>query len=334
MQRFRHGRVLFAGDAAHVVSPFGARGANSGFQDADNLVWKLRLVLDGSRAGAATRQLRRRANRRGRREHPAFDPRDRFHHAEEPRCRARFAMRCSLSPSITRSRGSWSTAAGCRCRTCIAIRRSTRPIAMPARISPARWCPAPPRPMLRSRAPTRPGSSTISHDGFTLLAFGDAVPVEAAEVARARPDPMPGRAGRRAGSPRGRIAVRDSNGLLRGALRRQTRDVLPSAARPARLRALAALRSGRRARRDSPRDVQRPRICTMSTLNTEPNLAAPDDFYEDLIALHRDLSESESALVNAKLDPAPRQSHRRSRSACRGDGRGARGRRAAAEAHQ
>ena len=47
MQRFRHGRVLFAGDAAHVVSPFGARGANGGFQDADNLVWKLRLVLEG-----------------------------------------------------------------------------------------------------------------------------------------------------------------------------------------------------------------------------------------------------------------------------------------------
>ena len=39
----------------------------------------------------------------------------------------------------------------------------------------------------------------------------------------------------------------------------------------------------------------------MATLNTEPNLAAPDDFYEDLIALHRGLSEAESALVNAKL---------------------------------
>lgn len=39
----------------------------------------------------------------------------------------------------------------------------------------------------------------------------------------------------------------------------------------------------------------------MATLNTEPNMAAPDDFYEDLIALHRDLSEKESALVNAKL---------------------------------
>ena len=47
LQRFRHGRVLFAGDAAHGVSPFGARGANSGVQDADNLAWKLDLVLAG-----------------------------------------------------------------------------------------------------------------------------------------------------------------------------------------------------------------------------------------------------------------------------------------------
>ena len=44
---FRAGRVLFAGDAAHQVSPFGARGANTGVQDIDNLIWKLRLVLDG-----------------------------------------------------------------------------------------------------------------------------------------------------------------------------------------------------------------------------------------------------------------------------------------------
>ncbi|VWB34887.1 FAD-dependent oxidoreductase [Burkholderia aenigmatica] len=47
MESFRHGRVLFAGDSAHGVSPFGARGANSGVQDADNLAWKLKLVLDG-----------------------------------------------------------------------------------------------------------------------------------------------------------------------------------------------------------------------------------------------------------------------------------------------
>ncbi len=47
MQRFRHGRVLFCGDAAHLVSPFGARGANSGVQDADNLGWKLDVVVRG-----------------------------------------------------------------------------------------------------------------------------------------------------------------------------------------------------------------------------------------------------------------------------------------------
>ena len=48
MARFRHNRVIFAGDAAHQVSPFGARGANSGIQDSDNLCWKLKLVLDGT----------------------------------------------------------------------------------------------------------------------------------------------------------------------------------------------------------------------------------------------------------------------------------------------
>jgi 3-(3-hydroxy-phenyl)propionate hydroxylase len=47
MARFRHGRLLFVGDAAHQVSPFGARGANSGIQDADNLAWKLDLVMRG-----------------------------------------------------------------------------------------------------------------------------------------------------------------------------------------------------------------------------------------------------------------------------------------------
>ena len=48
MKRFVHGRVIFAGDAAHLVSPFGARGANGGIQDVDNLAWKLALVLEGA----------------------------------------------------------------------------------------------------------------------------------------------------------------------------------------------------------------------------------------------------------------------------------------------
>jgi 3-(3-hydroxy-phenyl)propionate hydroxylase len=47
LARFRHRRVIFLGDAAHQVSPFGARGFNGGIQDADNLAWKLAWVLAG-----------------------------------------------------------------------------------------------------------------------------------------------------------------------------------------------------------------------------------------------------------------------------------------------
>ncbi len=47
MDTFRFNRILFAGDSAHRVSPFGARGANSGIQDTDNLAWKLDLHLRG-----------------------------------------------------------------------------------------------------------------------------------------------------------------------------------------------------------------------------------------------------------------------------------------------
>lgn len=52
LESLRVGRVFFAGDAAKVVSPFGARGGNTGIADADNLAWKLAAVLRG-RAGPA-----------------------------------------------------------------------------------------------------------------------------------------------------------------------------------------------------------------------------------------------------------------------------------------
>lgn len=47
LERFVHSRVIFVGDSAHVVSPFGARGGNGGIQDVDNLGWKLAAVLKG-----------------------------------------------------------------------------------------------------------------------------------------------------------------------------------------------------------------------------------------------------------------------------------------------
>lgn len=47
MEEYRHGPVFFAGDSAHQVSPFGARGCNGGMQDVDNLAWKLASVFHG-----------------------------------------------------------------------------------------------------------------------------------------------------------------------------------------------------------------------------------------------------------------------------------------------
>lgn len=47
MEHFVHGRVVFAGDSAHLVSPFGARGCNGGLADVANLGWKLDLILRG-----------------------------------------------------------------------------------------------------------------------------------------------------------------------------------------------------------------------------------------------------------------------------------------------
>lgn len=45
--RFRRGRLFLIGDAAHAFSPAGGRGGNSGIQDAENLAWKLALVVRG-----------------------------------------------------------------------------------------------------------------------------------------------------------------------------------------------------------------------------------------------------------------------------------------------
>jgi 3-(3-hydroxy-phenyl)propionate hydroxylase len=50
IDRMRHGRVFFMGDAAKVVSPFGARGGNTGIADAENLAWKLAAVARGHAA--------------------------------------------------------------------------------------------------------------------------------------------------------------------------------------------------------------------------------------------------------------------------------------------
>ena len=56
-ERFRDRRCFLLGDAAHVHSPAGGQGMNTGLQDAYNLGWKLALVVKGQADAALARQL-------------------------------------------------------------------------------------------------------------------------------------------------------------------------------------------------------------------------------------------------------------------------------------
>lgn len=47
-ERWRQGRIFLVGDAAHVMPPYGGFGGNTGIHDAQNLAWKLAMVLDGT----------------------------------------------------------------------------------------------------------------------------------------------------------------------------------------------------------------------------------------------------------------------------------------------
>ena len=93
LDSFVHDRVVFAGDAAHLVPIFGVRGLNSGMEDAETLAWMLAAVVNGSRRPPAAGDLlgraapRLAAERRQRREvhadHDAGLPRA-PHHARRP----------------------------------------------------------------------------------------------------------------------------------------------------------------------------------------------------------------------------------------------------------
>jgi 3-(3-hydroxy-phenyl)propionate hydroxylase len=81
LERFVHGRVIFVGDSAHVVSPSARAAAMAGYRTSDNLGWKLAAVCRARRR-AADRQLRHgTAPRRGG-EHPQLRPRHQLHDAE------------------------------------------------------------------------------------------------------------------------------------------------------------------------------------------------------------------------------------------------------------
>ena len=199
--------------------PFGARGANSGVQDADNLALEARARAARPRARRAARHLRRRARRGGRREHPQLDALDRLHHAEERRVAHVPRRGAGARASDIRSRARSSTAAACRCRRCSRDSPLNTPDDDATSRRPARWCRARRPPTRRSTARAARGCSHHLGGGFTLLAFGGAGRRGGRSRALARgADPVPRRAGRRA-QRRRRDGDRRPRRARRGALR-------------------------------------------------------------------------------------------------------------------
>ena len=212
MNQFRHGRVLFAGDAAHVVSPFGARGANSGFQDADNLVWKLKLVLDGR---APERLLDTYDAERvpAADENILYSTRATDFITPKSAVSRRFrdavlslAKNHAFARRLVNS-GRLSTPHVYRASQLFTADRAGESFA--GAMVPG--APAADAPVAGSASPWL---LDHLHDGFTLLVFGDAVPaVSAAALAR---DPVPCRVVQVGGAPAGdHVVLQDHEGLLR-----------------------------------------------------------------------------------------------------------------------
>ncbi len=296
MQKFRHGRVLFAGDAAHLVSPFGARGANSGVQDADNLVWKLELVLrgqapeslldtyDSERVAAADENILNST-----RSTDFITPKSSISRTFRDAVLA-LARRHAFARRLVNS-GRLSVpkvlADSCLNTPDGDVFAGTMVPGSPAADAPA-------------RGPC--GDWLLRHlgGGFSLLAFGDDISPDAAR--KLAEGTIACRVVQVGGAPRDdRIVIQDKDGLIAARYDAQPRNVLPDATRPARVRAVEIIRPDRGARCDRSRDRQRRKGRAMGALITDPNMAAPDDFYEDLLGLHRDLTDAQSALVNAKL---------------------------------
>jgi 3-(3-hydroxy-phenyl)propionate hydroxylase len=213
MQHFRHGRVLFAGDAAHLVSPFGARGANSGFQDTDNLVWKLALVMDGA---APERLL------------DSYDVERTAAADENIRNSTRATDFITPKSSVSRT---FRDAALALARHHPFARRlvnsgrlsvprihTESPLSTPDRPGETFACamvPGAPAADAPVGGPRTGWFLDYLHDGFTLLSFGDAVPE--ADGAALAEDPIPCRVVQVGGSGRdadGRAALIDAEGLL------------------------------------------------------------------------------------------------------------------------
>ena len=270
MDQYRHGRVFFAGDSAHQVSPFGARGCNGGMQDVDNLGWKLAAVIKGE---AGDRLL------------DTYHS-ERKHGADENILNSSRATDF-LTPKSPVSRMFRNAVLDLAEKTPFAraLVNSGR-LSLPctydgsglngadAKELPDRLRPGSPA----LDAPVEGGWLLDRLGGrFQVLAINCAAPnVEGAEVLELKTEGAP------------ELAQRYLGDAAAGGL--------SAAARPARRGALDLRQTGPDRRRDDHSDGR-----VSMALTETPNFADADGFYAELIAAHEGLEEADSHALNARL---------------------------------
>jgi len=290
LAKFVHGRTVFAGDSAHQVSPFGARGGNGGVQDADNLAWKLAAVLRGD---APTSLIE------------TYD-------AERiPATDENILHSTRATDFITPKTPAAEAYSGCGAGFGAALPLRA---ALGEQRAPV--------------APCHPGRKPAEHAGFARRGRGARHPGPrragaAGRYARlvAAPSRGAGLHGpcvRRAGGAcparrrqdglhhRDRDAGRAVGPFRAGppALRRTARRHRASAAGPACGRALRRARSGRDRRRARPRPWppgRKPATGRVMALDTRPKIADPDAIFAALVDAHAGLDEAASRRLDARL---------------------------------
>ena len=310
---FVHGRVLFAGDAAHQVSPFGARGANSGCSRTPKTSpgsWHtsscgarrpeqlLDSYHDCERCAAADENVR-------------HSTRSTDFMAPNSHQEARL-RKAVLSLAKETEFGKRMVNGG----------RLSVPSVYETPLSTAdtevwRGGPRPGASMPDAPVTAQSGESVYLTDAFvrerkrfTLLAFANGADVEA-------PDGV------------GVIRIGGEDGLAdavrpgRRALRCRARHRLSAPASRRLCRgALPAADAGRGRRRAGARHRSQLRFWLMA-LSTSSNFARPDDAFRAVVEAHRGLGDEQSADLDAALVLGPGQPHRRYRGAARGDRAGA-----------
>ena len=275
---FRLGRVFFIGDAAHVVSPFGARGGNSGIQDAYNLGWKLALVTKRRRAAAAPRHLQRRTAAGGETEPRGDEP-----HVALPR--AAIARRAHAAQRRDRARARARVRARAGEHRTDVDRQSLPGLARGLRRRLDR----------AERADHAAGRLAV--DARRARAVGrhglHRHPLRA--DARSRRCRLRTARGDRPAVPLLRLRAgrdRRSRGQAENRAQGRARHLRPHPPRPVSRRARAERECG--AGRGLPPESALP-------MTTDPNIPDPDGFYAALVAAHEGLTEAQSVELNARL---------------------------------